>query len=131
MASNSTGGGLGQAVWRQLTATDFRLLEYLHYLSKRYTCVFPSQRTLAKRLAIAERTARRSVAHLKEIGLLLVHPRRFRNALGQIRSQSNAYRICTMVGAKIHGLVARVTGRTQKSRVIKTKEKKELSLTIS
>lgn len=124
---NATIPGCQGQPWHALTATDFRLLEYLQFLNRQYGKVFPSQETLSKHLKVSVRTARRSIAHLKELGLLLVQPRRFRNALGRVRSQSNVYKLCTVIGAKVRGILSRLTGRTRAASVNKTRKKEELS----
>ena len=114
-------------VWLQLTAVDIKILEMFDYLERVGGSIFPSQKWLADKLCVSERTIRRGVAHLKTLGVVLVQPQRRRDRQGRVRSHNNRYRILGLCGAFIRGLLARLTGRTRTASVNKTKKKKELS----
>jgi biotin operon repressor len=116
-----------QAAWNKLSGVDIRVLELFDYYHRTFGYIFPSQATIARKLEISERTVRRSIADLKEMGLIVVQQRHFRNRLGQIRSQSNVYRLLTLVGCKIRRLLnCLAPGRPKKAHATKTGENKEL-----
>jgi predicted AAA+ superfamily ATPase len=116
-----------QSVWFELTATDMRVIQLFDYYESIFGSIFPSQATIAKRIHTSERTARRSVHHLKELGLLLVQARRYRNRLGKIRSKSNVYTLLTAIRTTVRRLINRLlTGRPKKARATKTGKKEEI-----
>jgi len=116
-----------QSVWFSLTASDIRIIQLFDYYESVFGRVFPSQATIAERVHVSERTARRSVAHLKDLGLLLVQPRKYRDRQGRWRSHSNVYTLLSAIGATVRGLVNRLlTGRTKKARPTKTGKKEEI-----
>ena len=127
MKRTTTSFSLKQGLWYGLSGTDIRLLEQLDYYYRRFGRAFPSQKKLAEILCVSERTVRRSVKHLRDLGLLAVHHLKYRNRLGQIRSRSNSYKVLTFVGAKIRSLFVRLTGRPQKASPNGAEEKKESS----
>lgn len=112
-------------VWLQLTAVDIKILEMFDYLERVGGSVFPSQRWLAGKLRVSERTVRRSVAHLKALGVILVRARHCRDRRGRIHSHSNVYKILGLAGAFVRGLLARLAGRPKPARVLKVKQKEE------
>jgi DNA-binding transcriptional MocR family regulator len=114
------------AAWYQLTGHDLRLYEQLSYYERVYGVVFPSQKTLAFRLKCSVRTVRRSIKHLKLLGLLKVRARKYQDRLGRWRSHSNVYKLCGFLGAKMRGILARLTERPRLTSHTKTSEKEEL-----
>jgi hypothetical protein len=118
------------SVWFQLRAHEIRLIELLHFYERTFTAVFPSQEHLAKKLHVSVRTVRRAVSHLRELGLLVVQARRYRDRQGRVRSHSNVYKLLSSLGAKLRGIVSRLTGRPRSASATKT-EKKEERLDLS
>ena len=102
------------SVWFQLRAHEIRLIELLHFYECTFNTVYPSQEHLAEKLHISVRSVRRAVARLRELGLLAVEPRRYRDKQGRVRSHSNVYKLLgasSRIGAKLRGILSRITGR--------------------
>ncbi len=112
--------------WYQLTGHDLRLYEQLYYYERCFGKVFPSQKTLAHRLKCSVRTVRRSIKRLQSLGLLQVRARKYQDRGGRWHSRSNVYKLCGFLGAKVRGILSRLTGRPRTAAPTKTPEKKEL-----
>ncbi len=110
-------------IWRQLNGTDFRLLEQLTFLSKAKGYAYPSQKYLSKALRCHRSTITRSINKLKELGLLVVNPRKYRRKNGQFLTESNAYRVIHWIGWKVRSLFHKVTDVAKAKHKLKKKEK--------
>lgn len=118
-----------QEVWLALTGTDIKVLEWFSYL-ERVGPIFPGQQWLAERLRVSERTIRRSIAHLKALGVILVQPRRCQDRHGRLHSHSNVYKLLGLTGAFIRSLVVGLTERPKLAPIARPKKKKSFPAPI-
>ena len=101
---------------------DIKVVEYFDYLQGRFGRIFPTQEKIAERVGVSVRTIKRSIAHLKELGVIGVQSWLLRDKGGKVRGQRNVYALLGLAGAFIRGLIGRITGGPKKARVTRQKK---------
>lgn len=113
---------MAQDTWREMTGVDIKVVEYFDYLQGRFGRIFPTQEKIATRVGVSVRTVKRSIAHLKELGVIGVQSWLIRDREGKVRGQRNVYALLGLAGAFIRGLISRITGGPKRARLTRQKK---------
>lgn len=114
-------------IWRQLTATDFRLLEIVDHYHRTYGRCFLSRETLAGKLKVCERTVSRSSTHCVSLGVMSREQRRYRRRNGTYATETNVYQVLPFLGAKVRAILRSLTGATRKRTQSEPKRERTVS----